>query len=901
MTELRWELLSSDQLEALARGPLAPGMTATDARRSLHRDLYLDTADDSLLRRGVACRFRINTGGCGLLMLRVPGPDGAPPSRVESTTTGADVGVALRENNAVVRSLRGITDPASLQIRVDVEVDRLTRSASADWLRRPRIAVHLDRVTVRREGATAGFLQMCAHQLRGTDVPLRALERSLEDTHRLHASPVGTRERAELAMKWARLEGVPRSAAFSDRVHRAAAPSDDAGVSEFLNPELSALRFQERVLALAEDTRTPVSDRMRFLGIVSANVDEFFMVRMAGLYAAARELGEEPAGDGLTPSEELDAIAALVERITTRQADCLGSCLMDLATHGIHLRKWHELPALQQNALRQEFRDRIHPLLTPFAMTLSPSHPLPRLAHLSLAIAAIIRNRSGGLPRYAELELPPSLPRFYEFADGSRRAIVALEDVVRANLDLLYPEGAVEQAFVFRVTRSAELEIDEAHADDLLDEVARASADRGNGAAVRLEVERGMPPQLRALLLDDLRRERSRRDPLYLSDVEAVDGLLDLRRLFEIPLPDDPALRYPPFRPTRPFTETAPVFETIATADRLVHHPFESFVSTVVRFIQEAADDPAVMAIKATLYRTGNPSPIADALIQAARGGKSVTACVELKARFDEDVNVAWARALEAAGGHVVRGLVGLKNHAKLVLIVRREGDVLTRYAHIGTGNYNARSGEQYTDLSLFTTDAVITSDVAELFNELTGKSEAPRHRSRAILVAPHHLLPAVLQYIENEAAHARAGRPAHITAKLNGLSDPDVVRALYRASCDGVAIDLVVRGICTLRPGVPGRSQRIRVLSVVGRFLEHSRIYRFANGGEPRYFIGSADLRPRNLRRRVEVLVPIALEAHRHTLDAVLAHYVDEVAAWRLEANGDYSLRHGCEPSARR
>jgi polyphosphate kinase len=336
------------------------------------------------------------------------------------------------------------------------------------------------------------------------------------------------------------------------------------------------------------------------------------------------------------------------------------------------------------------------------------------------------------------------------------------------------------------------------------------------------------------------------------------------------------------------------VFDVISRGDVLVHHPFESFAGSVARFIREAADDPAVVAIKITLYRVGDPSPIADALLDAARAGKSVTAFVELKARFDETVNVAWARALEAAGGHVVRGFVGYKNHAKVALVVRRDGDALRRFLHIGTGNYNVRSGEQYTDLSLFSCDETIAEDVAHLFNDLTGLSEPPRRASRALLVAPNHLLPSVIERIEREAAIARAGRPARIVAKVNGLSDADVVRALYRASQDGVEIDLTVRGICTLAPGVSGRSDRIRVRSVVGRYLEHSRIYRFANDGDPTYFIGSADLRPRNLRRRVELLAPVSNPEHRRRLDAILDSYANDPTAWLLDSSGEYVRRGG-------
>ena len=899
MTGFRCELLSIDQLDGLARDLLlAPGIPASAARRSLHRDLYLDTPDDSLRQRGVTCRFRTVADGSSALTLRIPASNGKGVTRLTARTSGVDVGEVLRANNAVVRALRGLTNPSALEVRVDVEVDRLTRSASPGWLRRPRLTVHLDRVTARRHGTSATFLQLCAHPRRGGDAALQALSRAVQDQHGLRESSVGPRERAELALKWARLDGAAGNSTYSDRAHRAAIAPGDAPMPEFLNAEVSLLRFQERVLALAEDENTPVGERLRFLSIVAANLDEFFMVRIAGLHREARDSGEEAADDGLTSADELDEIAGAVERIMARQSDCLHACLQVLAAHDIHLRAWRELAPPLQQALRREFEDRIQPLLTPFAMTLSPGHPLPRLSHLSLAIAATVRPRSSGPPRYVELELPPTLPRFYSVADGSRCAMITLEDVVRGNLELLYPDSVVEQAFTFRVTRSAELDLDEANADDLLAEVARASAARGSGAAVRVEVERGMPPQLRALLLEDIRRERLDGGSSGVTDVVEVGGLLDLRRLVELPLPADPGMRYPAFRTARPFTREQSVFDAIRGGDRLVHHPFESFSDTVVRFAREAADDPHVLAIKTTLYRVGNPSPIADALVDAARAGKSVTAFVELKARFDEDVNVAWTRALEAAGGNVIRGLVGFKNHAKLMLVVRREGDDLKRYVHVGTGNYNARSGEQYTDLSLFSTGDALTSDVAGLFNELTGRSEPPRARSQTILVAPHYLLAGIVQHIDREAAHARAGRDARITAKMNGLSDPDVVRALYRASGDGVEIDLIVRGICTLRPGVPGRSDRIRVLSVAGRFLEHSRIYRFAGGGDAKYFIGSADLRPRNLRRRVEVLAPIVLEDHRRRLDQILDHYVSRVSAWRLGADGGYTLREGVESS---
>jgi polyphosphate kinase len=894
MGEFRCELLSADQLASLASGPLPRGIPADTARRSLHRDLYLDTTDDALRQRGIVCRLRAGADGNGVLSLRIADPNGRQPIRVQAATGGQNVESALAAENAVVRRLRGIVNPAALEVRADLEVDRLSRAAARDWLRRPRLTVHLDRVTIRKNGTSASFLQLCAHQKRGDDAELRALQRAIEEEHGVRASRVSARERAELAMKWSRLEDVPRTHAYSDHLHRLAVTLERAAIPEFLNPELSLLAFQRRVLALAEDPATPLRERLRFLAIISANLDEFFMVRMPALYAAARETAAEVGSDGLTAEEQLGAVFASVGEITARQSACAEACFAVLAAHGTRVLPWRDLDAEHQASLRARFLDEIQPILTPFAMTLSPGHPLPRLMHLSIAIATILRNGPDGPPRFAEVDLPATLPRFFTVGGDTDRVVVALEEIVRANLDLLHPGTTVEQAYLFRVTRTAELELDELRADDLIDEVSRAAAQRGQGAAVRLEVERGMPPVLRALLLEDLRRERNGDEAPFVTDVEEAGGLIDLRGLSQLDAADDASLGYPSIHARNPFPGVSETFEVLAHRDVLVHHPFESFAYSVVRFIREAASDPAVLAVKITLYRVGNPSPIVGALIDAARAGKAVTAFVELKARFDEDVNIGWARALEAAGGHVVRGLVGLKNHAKIALVVRREGETIRRYAHIGTGNYNLRSGEQYTDLSLFTTDTAITNDIADLFNELTGTSAAPRRPSEALLVAPHHLLPGILRRIEREAQHARAGQPARIVAKLNGLSDPDVVRALYRAARDGVEIDLIVRGICTLRPGVVGRSERIRVISVVGRFLEHSRIYRFANAGTPEYFIGSADLRPRNLRRRVEVLAPVQAADHRRRLDEALELYLADQTAWQLGVDGEYTQRGG-------
>jgi polyphosphate kinase len=468
---------------------------------------------------------------------------------------------------------------------------------------------------------------------------------------------------------------------------------------------------------------------------------------------------------------------------------------------------------------------------------------------------------------------------------------VPLEEVIRDNLDTLYPNSVVYQAYFFRVTRAGDLQVDEQHADDLLEAVDAATRRRPENAVVRVEVERAMPAVLRDLVLDELRREPGA-DALSLGidDVYEVDGPLDLRCVDDLALPKDAALHFPPFTPAEPVRPEVPVVDAVRPRDLLVHHPFESFAGTVVRFLQEAAVDPDVTTIKLTLYRAGDRSPVVEALSEAARRGKQTVAFVELRARFDEERNVAWVRALETAGVHVVYGLVGYKTHAKAALVVRREQDQLRRYAHVGTGNYNPRTGLHYTDLSLLTADEAITADVADLFNALTGSSAPPERLARGALVAPGQLLHALLEQIEREAAHARAGREARIRIKVNGLSDAEVVRALQRAAQDGVRVELAVRGICTLRPLAP----TIRVVAHVGRFLEHSRIYHFANGGDPRYYIGSADLRTRNLRRRVELLVPVRDAAARATLDRLLGLYLDDPTAWELTASGTYVRRTG-------
>lgn len=888
-TSIRYELRSAEQLEALAAAPLPLGISASAPRRTRHRDLYLDTADESLRRQGITCRLRIGSDDRHMLSLRIDGSHNVEPLRVDASVRSADVPAALSEDTSAGRRIRALVDPRLLLPLLDLEVDRLSRRAHPDLLRRPRLELHFDRITIRRDGAARTFHQLCAHLRRGKGDALERLARALESAHDLRQPSARLREHAELLLRWKRMEPRRASLDDSDQAMRDSA-ADDAGHATLLNPELSLLAFQHRVLALAEDPGTPLRERLRFLGIVTSNVDELYMVRMAGLRAAADASGAgAPGQDGLSPSDRLHFVEQGVTTLLHAQSRCAQQCLVDAAAVGVHLVRWADLALDERERLTTQCRDEIHPGLTPLAMTLSPGHPLPHLPHLGLSLAVMFRHEPGGTPHLAEFELPPDAPRLLP-VPGRERDIIAMEDVLRANVDLLLPNVHVDGAHLFRVTRRGDLALDEEGADDLLEAVAQATERRHHNAAVRVEVERAMPAFVAELVLESLRRDAlAQGRDAAVTDVQVIDGLIDLRCLAELPLPSLPALEYPHLCARQPVAAHRSMFDVVRQRDLLVHHPFDSFDATVVRFLQDASTDPAVTTIKVTLYRVGEFSPVVDALLVAARAGKRVVAFVELKARFDEEHNVAWARALERAGGNVVYGLVGLKTHAKVALVVRREGDRLQRYVHVGTGNYNVRSGRQYTDLSLFSARDELASDIADLFNELTGSSRAPLGLSHGALVAPHQLLPEVLSLIAREARHARAGRMAAIVIKVNGLADPEVVEALYEASNSGVQVDLIVRGICTLRPGVPGQSERIRVVSVVGRFLEHSRIYRFANGGDPLYLIGSSDLRPRNLRRRVELLVPVIDGQDHAQLDRLLALYREDASAWVLQRDGSY------------
>ena len=645
--------------------------------------------------------------------------------------------------------------------------------------------------------------------------------------------------------------------------------------------ELSLLAFQSRVLALAEDHAVPLLERLRFLGIVTSNIDELYMVRMAELRRAAID----EAGQA---TDRLQVVERGIEALLARQSRCAIDCLRQAEQVGVRLLSWSELTVNEQHLLRVQYLEDIQPDLRPLAITLSPGHPLPHLPHLGLFLAVLFRREAGERLHLAEHDLPVDMPRLLAVPDRFG-AVIAIEEVLRANAHLLHPGTIVDSAYLFRVTRGGDLPLMDDETGSVLGAVALATERRMHNPAVRVEVERSMPDAVGALILDTLRREAIGRDmELTVDSVQHVDGLLDLRCLQSLPLPDDPALEYPPMPARMPVGERS-MFTLVRNGDLLLHHPFDSFDDSVVRFFTQAAADPDVTSIKATLYRVGNPSPIVDALVQAANSGKQVAVVVELKARFDEEHNVQWSRTLEAAGVDVTYGIAGLKVHAKVAMVTRAEGDILVRYVHVGTGNYNPRSGRQYTDLSLFSARTDLADAMDVLFVGLTERHAPPPALPHGALVAPHQLLTGLLERIEREIEHANAGKPARITIKINGLGDREMVHAFERASQAGVQVDLIVRGICILRPGVPGVSDRIRVTSVVGRFLEHSRIFRFENDGNPEYLIGSSDLRSRNLRRRVEMLVPVHGAPEHARLDAILEAYLRDGSAWELHPTGEY------------
>jgi polyphosphate kinase len=664
--------------------------------------------------------------------------------------------------------------------------------------------------------------------------------------------------------------------------------ADDLPRHRYGNRELSWLAFNERVLNLAEDTEQPLLERMKFLAIFASNLDEFYMVRVAGLKRRADMGLEITSADGLSPREVLASLSNRIAALVERHALCFKDIIAPaLAEQGIHIRRWDALDEEQRSRLGAYFRSQVFPVLTPLAV--DPAHPFPYISGLSLNLAVLVRDATGEQQHFARVKVPNNVPRFVVVSQTALEAeFLPLEDLIAAHLSMLFPGMNVVEHHIFRVTRNADFEVEEDRDEDLLQALERELMRRRFGPAVRLEVTDDIDDEIVDLLVSEI----------DVDDVQHVPGLLDLSALWQVYDLDRPALKERRFVPaTHPrFADgekPKSVFATLRDGDVLVHHPYESFATSVQRFIEQAAADPHVLAIKQTLYRTSGDSPIVDALIDAAQAGKQVVALVEIKARFDEQANIKWARALERAGCHVVYGVVGLKTHCKTALVVRQEGNQLRRYAHIGTGNYNPKTARMYEDLGLFTANPSICADLTDLFNVLTGYSRQTEYRS--LLVAPHGVRAGLIERIEREAEHARAGRPAHIQFKTNHLVDEVTIDALYRASQAGVRIQLLVRTFCTIQSGVPGLSDNISTRSILGRFLEHSRVYYFGNDGAPEYWVGSADLMHRNLDRRVEVLCDVQDRQARASVRGMLdLAFDDETKAWELMPDGTWQASAG-------
>jgi len=676
---------------------------------------------------------------------------------------------------------------------------------------------------------------------------------------------------------------LPDPTAETARTAETAADQDELPSDRYLNREKSWLAFNERVLNLAEDDRLPLLERVRFLAIFASNLDEFFMVRVAGLKRRIAAGVATRAASGLLPREILEDIWSGSRELLRRQARCFqDDVLPALAKEGIDILHWDELDDSQRQGLGELYNNRVFPVLTPLAV--DPSHPFPYISGLSLNLAVVVRNPSSGHEHFARVKVPPSLPRFLAVGDEK---FVPLEDVIAEHLDSLFPGMEVLGHHIFRVTRNEDLEVEEDDTENLLQAIERELMRRRFGPPVRLEVEESIDPAVLEVLVRELR--------ISSAEVVALPSPLDLTGLHRIADLDRAELKYGVFLPVTHADlgegeSSAPrnIFSAMRNRDVLLHHPYDSFSTSVQAFIEQAAADPSVLAIKQALYRTSGDSPIVDALIDAAEAGKQVLVIVELKARFDEHANIRWARALEHAGCHVVYGLVGLKTHSKIAMVVRDEPDGLRRYVHIGTGNYHPKTARLYEDLGLLTADRVVGEDVATLFNQLSGFSRATEYER--LLVAPHGLRSGLVSRIEREVEHHHAGRSSGIRFKLNSIVDETVIDALYRASQAGVAVSLWVRGICALRAGVPGLSETITVRSTLGRFLEHSRVYEFDNGGDTEHWIGSADMMHRNLDRRVEILLRLGSSRHRTAVSALLDVGLDDAtASWRLQPDGSW------------
>jgi polyphosphate kinase len=665
-------------------------------------------------------------------------------------------------------------------------------------------------------------------------------------------------------------------------------------LSLYRNRELAWLEFNRRVLHEALDPRTPLLERVKFLAIFSGNLDEFFQVRVAGVreQVAAKVLGD--LADALTPAQQLDAIRETVRSmVAAHSKSLLTDLLPSLAQHGIVLhRNFDALPLPERAHLSAWYHTNVFPVLTPLAV--DPAHPFPHISNLSLSLAVTLIDDRGE-ERFARVKVPKLLPRWVPLQATGQ--FLPLEMLIGAHLESLFPGVQITGWHLFRITRNTDMtletgqgELDEA--DDLLELIQEEVRSRRFGEVVRLEVHASMPGTIRKLLIEEFNEDHPGEGlALTEADVFEMAGILDATDLHALAALDYPALHDEPFTPSTPrrLAEDRDIFEVIREGDILLHHPFDSFQTTVERLIAVASEDPDVLAIKITLYRTG--TEIARLLAHAAERGKQVAVLIELQARFDEEANISWAKRFEDIGVHVSYGDAGLKTHGKVLLIVRREGDAIRRYVHIGTGNYNPRTARAYTDFGLLTADEELGADLSDLFNVLTGFAIPAGYRK--LVVAPRWMKRHLLDSIAREAEHARQGRKARILAKMNALVDPEVIEALYRASNAGVQVDLIIRGICCLLPGIPGVSENIRVVSIVGRFLEHSRAVVYRNGGKEEVYIASADWMPRNLDRRVEVAVPIEDPKHRSEIRRMLEQMLlDNRQAWEMRSDGSYVQR---------
>ena len=650
--------------------------------------------------------------------------------------------------------------------------------------------------------------------------------------------------------------------------------------------ELSWLAFNERVLELAEDTNNPLLERARFLSIFSSNLDDFFMIRVATLKRKLESGATKVNTAGYSPTQLMTELSKKTQELIDRQSKCFHESIFPQLTNAnIGIVKWEDLSPVEREVVDATFKSKIFPVLTPLAV--DPSHPFPYISGLSLNLAVVVKNPESESELFARIKIPSNLPRFVETAKGDERRFIPLEQVITAHIGDLFPGMEILYYFTFRLTRNADLELEEEESEDLLATMEQELLRRKFGPPVRLEVDKEIEHELLQTLMDELEVKEE--------DIIRYPEPLDLTGLNQIADIDRPDLKFPAFRSQVAWDlrdvdpdSVEEFFDAIRRREVMLHHPYESFTSSVVRFLESAARDPKVLAIKQTLYRTSGDSPIVEALIEAAESGKQVLAVIEIRARFDEQANVRWARKLEDAGVHVVYGLVGFKTHAKLSLVVREEASGIRRYVHIGTGNYNPKTARLYEDFGILSSDPILGEDVNKLFNQLSGF--APQTSFERLLVAPRTLRSGLLAKIQNEIDNKKAGQPAGIRMKLNSIMDEEFIELLYLASNAGVKIELVVRGICALRPGVPGLSENITVRSILGRFLEHSRIFYFVNGGDEEVWIGSADLMHRNLDRRVESMVRIEQTDHKRMLFRALDSYLAPATVrWEMESNGDW------------